>query len=51
MIRMSAFAVGFALALSSQAAAHGAYDWINKGGYRNSNGDQCCGKDDGFSSR
>jgi hypothetical protein len=34
------------MACAAPAAAHGEYDWINKGGYRGVNGDQCCGKDD-----
>lgn len=36
------------LPLGSPALAHGDFDWINKGGYRNSSGEQCCGKDDCF---
>ena len=41
-----AIAIGLATAVASPAAAHGDFDWINKGGYRSSSGDHCCGKDD-----
>jgi len=34
------------LPLGSPALAHGDFDWINKGGYRNSSGEHCCGRDD-----
>lgn len=48
MLRVIAIAFGLAMASAAPAAAHGDYDWINKGGYRGSNGDHCCGKDDCF---
>ncbi len=28
------------------ALSHDAYDWINKGNYRNTSGEHCCGKFD-----
>ena len=38
------------LACASPAAhrahAHGEYDWIKRGGYRNQSGEICCGRDD-----
>jgi len=48
MLRPIAIALGLAMASAAPAAAHGDFDWINKGGYRNSSGDHCCGKDDCF---
>lgn len=48
MLRPIAIALGLTIAVASSAQAHGYYDWINKGGYRNLNGEQCCGKDDCF---
>jgi hypothetical protein len=48
MLRLIAIALGLAMASATPAAAHGDFDWINKGGYRNANGDHCCGKDDCF---
>ncbi len=48
MLRPVILALGLSMAFGSQASAHGDYDWINKGGYRNGTGDQCCGKDDCF---
>ena len=36
----------FALLLPSSALAHDQYDWINKGNYRNTSGEHCCGKFD-----
>jgi len=48
-LRKTVLAVACAMPLgSSPALAHGDYDWINKGGYRNSSGEHCCGKDDCF---
>ena len=46
MLRPIAIAIGLAMASAAPADAHGDFDWINKGGYRNANGDHCCGKDD-----
>jgi len=45
MLRLG-YVIALSLALAAPAAAHGEYDWINKGGYRGVNGDHCCGKDD-----
>ncbi len=40
-------AIGFlALVPAPNAFAHDAFDWINKGGYRNQQGEHCCGRDD-----
>jgi hypothetical protein len=46
MLRSIAIAIGMATAAASPAGAHGDFDWINKGDYRNLSGDHCCGKDD-----
>ena len=46
MLRPLAVTVALSLASTAPAAAHGEYDWINKGGYRGANGDHCCGQDD-----
>lgn len=48
MFRPIAFAIGLAMASAAPAGAHGDHDWINKGAYRNSSGEACCGKDDCF---
>lgn len=34
------------LLASAEAAAHGDYDWIRKGGYVGVDGTKCCGQDD-----
>ena len=39
--------LGLALSIPAPAAlAHGDYDWINKGKYRSTAGELCCGFDD-----
>jgi hypothetical protein len=35
-----------AIPVASPAHAHGDYDWIKRGGYRNQAGEACCGRDD-----
>lgn len=39
------------LASDGVVLAHDEYDWINRGGYRNKQGEHCCGKDDCFKLR
>jgi hypothetical protein len=39
------------LASDGVILVHDEYDWINKGGYRNKEGEHCCGKDDCFKLR
>lgn len=38
--------VACAVTTAHRAAAHGDYDWIRLGKYRNQSGELCCGRDD-----